>query len=106
MSYNIPIKDYVESLDLCQLENLIEQAKARKDQKDSERKIYVHQVATDVLAKNFRENELEKAIKYIYDYSMKIVNSDQNDRDKVYSLKHVRLNSFKECESEYESWFE
>lgn len=106
MENNISINQYIDSLDYDQLCNLIDKAKDKKLQKDNEKKLFVHQVSTDLLCENFRTEDIEGAAKFIGDYVMKIAKSDEDLSEKVYRIKQVRLNSFKEVESEYESWFE
>ena len=103
---HVSIKQFIDSLDYGQLENLIDKATAKKAEKDSESKVWVHQVATDLLCENFRSENIEGAAKFIGDKLMRIAKSDDDISEKVYKMKQIRLNSFKEVESEYESWFE
>lgn len=103
---NMSIPEFIESLDYDQLTNLIEKANAKKSAKDSESKVWVHQVTTHRLCENFRSEDLVGAAKFIGDRMMKIAMSEESVPEKVYQMKSIGLNSFKEVESEYESWFE
>ena len=106
MSKNVSIQQFIDSLDYDQLQNLIQKATEKKSAKDSESKLWVHQVTTHLLCENFRSDDIEGAAKFIGDRVMKIAKSDEDMKEKVYQIKQIRLNSFKEFESEYESWFE
>lgn len=100
------IQEYVDSLDYDQLENLIEKANRKKSQKDSEKKVWVHQVTTHTVCKNFKTEDIVGAAKFIGDKVMEIANAEEKLSEKIYQMKQVGLNSFKVHESEYNSWFD
>lgn len=106
MSGGVSIQQYIDSLDYDQLCNLIDKANKKKRQKDGESKVWVHQVTSHLLCKNFRCDDILGAATHISESVLKIAKSDDDIGEKVYKISQVGLNSFKEVKSEYDSWFD
>ncbi|MGY4028451.1 hypothetical protein ACW5WQ_21320 [Aeromonas rivuli] len=103
----MPIKDYVAALDYDQLRYLLEVANAKKAAKDDETRRYVHQVVLESgLVANFREEQLAEAVLCLHQCQLALLKSEPVLAKQIYQLRYIKLQSFKECESDYETWFE
>lgn len=102
---NVSIPEFVESLDYDQLKRLLELATAKKEQRDGETKLWVHQISIGDSLKNFRSDDFIGMADFFHTKLTALQESDEELEDKIYTARTIRVNSFKERTSEYESWF-
>ena len=102
-AYRGGFSGYVNALDYPQICNLIEIANRLKSEKDAESKKWIHQVCLETGVKNFREDELPQAIDCYHQELQRVAKDEPGD---IQALRMVKLQHFKERESEYEEYFD